>query len=594
MDSAPDTHALIASDSDATALAISPLAAARLSASDVDRESDGSIKKRKRVRTGCFTCRDRHLKCDEGQGQCQNCRKAGRLCRRGIRLNFMDTQVAAPPTYLRPPTGAVVKFRDDSRTIASCYVGGFERYPSPEPDSPQGSQGRPISAPVPPHSLGGTAQMPLFRAMEHSSNRHLVFNDPLHLSLVHTFVEKIAPWMNVIDETKHFTRILPFYALEKPMLFAAMAACAGCRGASIATSNEAHESLRCSNVVQLLSDSLGDPRRDSALCATAAVIVEVAETLVLGANSTPPLNPARTWIENCGWNTLTQDLGGACSWLSVLTELLGCLGNHRQAVAWDPDGWGVDMNFAEEQPPATGKEELWTKRMIYICGKVLCFLSPPGQRTSKSAGHGGNSQRVQEWNLYNGWCDKWLISVPRSMLPLGQLQPWQRSPQSVFPRIWLVERTAIVAQMLYHVTRIILIKTDPLHHCLPEMQREQQRHAYNVFGIVSSDLNPGIPIFSIPLLAVAAEYLFEKEARDEAISILDQMQHTAGLRTHHVKEHLLEIWGWNSHHEPPNAVDAAVHSDVDTDHAFSSTLAIPFTDPFAQNPLYFEHAIAFQ
>jgi Fungal Zn(2)-Cys(6) binuclear cluster domain len=29
----------------------------------------------KRVRTGCLTCRERHLKCDEGMPDCQNCRK---------------------------------------------------------------------------------------------------------------------------------------------------------------------------------------------------------------------------------------------------------------------------------------------------------------------------------------------------------------------------------------------------------------------------------------------------------------------------------------------------------------------------------------
>lgn len=49
--------------------------------------------KAKRVRTGCLTCRDRHLKCDETVPDCLNCRKRGRECKRGVRLNFLDINV---------------------------------------------------------------------------------------------------------------------------------------------------------------------------------------------------------------------------------------------------------------------------------------------------------------------------------------------------------------------------------------------------------------------------------------------------------------------------------------------------------------------
>ena len=58
--------------------------------------------KPKRVRTGCLTCRERHLKCDEGLPNCQNCRKSSRVCKRGVRLNFIDTTVKSPPIV--PPT----------------------------------------------------------------------------------------------------------------------------------------------------------------------------------------------------------------------------------------------------------------------------------------------------------------------------------------------------------------------------------------------------------------------------------------------------------------------------------------------------------
>jgi hypothetical protein len=67
-----------------------------------DTAADAAANKPKRVRTGCLTCRERHLKCDEGQPICQNCRKSSRVCKRGVRLNFIDTQVKSPPMI--PPT----------------------------------------------------------------------------------------------------------------------------------------------------------------------------------------------------------------------------------------------------------------------------------------------------------------------------------------------------------------------------------------------------------------------------------------------------------------------------------------------------------
>ena len=88
-------------------------------------------KKPRRVRTGCLTCRERHLKCDETPGECLNCRKSQRECKRGVRLNFIDTKVdQIPEVAFVPPQERSVGFVDESREIASEYVGGAEAYAS--------------------------------------------------------------------------------------------------------------------------------------------------------------------------------------------------------------------------------------------------------------------------------------------------------------------------------------------------------------------------------------------------------------------------------------------------------------------------------
>ena len=63
------------------------------------------------MRTGCLTCRERHLKCDEGMPICLNCKKSNRQCKRGVRLNFIDTKVEE--TQMVPQT---------SESIHSAYL----------------------------------------------------------------------------------------------------------------------------------------------------------------------------------------------------------------------------------------------------------------------------------------------------------------------------------------------------------------------------------------------------------------------------------------------------------------------------------------
>ncbi|KAM7203842.1 hypothetical protein V8F20_003848 [Naviculisporaceae sp. PSN 640] len=87
------------------------------------------VSKSRRVRTGCLTCRERHLKCDEGLPECANCRKSNRECKRGVRLNFIDVQVKNPPYMPPTPLEWSVSFEDESRTIASEYKGGLGKYP---------------------------------------------------------------------------------------------------------------------------------------------------------------------------------------------------------------------------------------------------------------------------------------------------------------------------------------------------------------------------------------------------------------------------------------------------------------------------------
>jgi hypothetical protein len=51
-----------------------------------------------------------------------------------------------------------------------------------------------------------SAAVPLFKSSRPAADRHLSFKDPTEVSLMQVFVEKIAPWMDVLDDMKHVSR----------------------------------------------------------------------------------------------------------------------------------------------------------------------------------------------------------------------------------------------------------------------------------------------------------------------------------------------------------------------------------------------------
>lgn len=215
------------------------LSTPRVLGSDTNQPDEVATKKSRRVRTGCLTCRERHLKCDEAQNRCQNCRKSGRICRRGVRLNFIDTQVSAPPHYIVPPAGNRVTFRDESRHIASEYVGGDERYPPEAEVSPEREDWGSFpmypayNMPMVPsyipefgtalsgHTMAGfddnhqpvalrpqrqsASSVPFHSATQGRAgfDKYACLNDPEEILLLQVFVEEVGLWMDSMDEAKH-------------------------------------------------------------------------------------------------------------------------------------------------------------------------------------------------------------------------------------------------------------------------------------------------------------------------------------------------------------------------------------------------------
>ena len=556
--------------------------------------------KPKRVRTGCLTCRERHLKCDEGAPICVNCKKSNRKCKRGVRLNFLETTCERDSYILPQSQDWKVTFQDDSRDIASEYEGGFERYQplEPEPkrqkvsvsetsyDYPQ------MQAPIMAHqqlptqqtAYGGYAEssQPVYAASStqgyitpvqemqaYAEQAHRQsydqgvmmpqepqpappLDDRTETLYMQVFVEEVGLWMDSMDADKHFSRLIPCQALREPMLKYALLAC-GVRHLTLvnaAAYSEEHALSYYNSANLLLMKSLQNPDRDSVLCATTAVILNVYEVMTEKAlQRMNHIAGARALIKECRWDGTATGIGGACFWLNVGLELFSCL-HFNWGVAWDPDTWGIDMTMNPQH--VGGNEEEWTHKILWILAKITNFRSttPHFQEQTIHAEQLRMHQRHQQWLGLKQFCDKWDKCVPPTMHPMAHVSTYNTSSKSAFPEVWYIKRSTIVARLFYHTAMALLGNCHP-HNSIDaqtsqEMQSLRVEHSRLICGIVAHVKDRGVASASIRCLAIAGEVLTLRPEQDEVIRMFDRIKKETGWRVDFIWDDLKEKWGWNN------------------------------------------------
>ena len=535
-----------------------------------DGENGGESSKPKRVRTGCLTCRERHLKCDEAWPHCQNCRKSNRECKRGIKLNFIDTWCERPPRIVtfHGTKDWKVEFLDESREIADEYTGGMHVYlPLTQPvptaltrDRPRevnssfsygnNAPAAPVVVPQPQQALppiqgilpdvtyvDPTASQDMGNMFDNS--RHNSIQYPMQQSTINTnarssyapsvnsvamlapmnnyapvehrasvddnerreyldtaeetlfmqvFVEEVGVWMDSMDPLKHFSRLLPSHSLTEPMLLHAFLACGARHLTLINPAYSEDKALHYyDTATSYLLKNLQNPNRDTVICATTAVILNVYE--VMSEKALQRMNHiagARALIKECGWNAKATGVGAACFWLNVGLEVLSCLHFNWQ-VAWDPDDWQIDMDLTPETH--NGREETWTHRMLYIVARVCNFRSTmprsvePNPRDEQIRAQ----HRFEQWNRLKNMADAWNAGIPKTMQPMAYVNPYHSGGKSCFPEVWLIKRTAIVARLFYHTAMLLLSQINPYFSVgVPgEMADLQSRHAQMICGIAA-------------------------------------------------------------------------------------------------------------
>ncbi|KAI5799580.1 hypothetical protein FPQ18DRAFT_365693 [Pyronema domesticum] len=513
----------------------------------------------KRVRTGCLTCRERHLKCDEGTPDCQNCRKSNRTCKRGVRLNFIDIQTEQPPFVVPISHEWKIDFQDESREIASEYAGGVKRYaPFINTATPVRTKNSP---PTPRSNPSMSSQMSAFNPtsnpttapVQHHRMGKPYLDDPDETFFMQLFVEEVGIWMDSLDTKKHFARILPFTALDEPMLYNALLAC-GVRHFCLVNPSPQNEDralnyydratrlIRVSLEEQSKRDQQLGPTKETEMCAATAIVLNVYD--IMSERPLARMNHiagARLLLAQCQWNASTRGLGGACFWLNITMELLSCL-RFSWAVSWSPDDWGLDVEFS--RPTSSGEEEIWAHRMVYILAKIANFKAMRKDATSnhKYISPEELQKHHQQWEHLNNLCASWEAHLPRTMRPMAYLPPHPQ--KSAFPETWLIKRCAIVAHLFYHTGLLIMSQINPYHN--EEMVRQEMYHAHRVCGIAAHVKDRGVSSVALRSLATASESLTDRTEQEEVLTIFERIKKDTGWQINFVLKDLRQKWGWEA------------------------------------------------
>lgn len=358
------------------------------------------------------------------------------------------------------------------------------------------------------------------------------------------FVEEIGIWMDSMDAHKHFSRLLPFHALNEPMLLNAFLACGARHLALVNPKYSEDKALHYYDIATRdLLHSLQDPDRDTILCATTAVILNVYE--IMGERALQRMNHiagARALIKECRWNARSTGIGAACFWLNVGMEILSCLHFNWQ-VAWDPEEWGIEMDFLPETE--SGKEEIWTHRILYIVARTCNFRAsiPRNADVARQT----LQERHAEWSRLKEMTDRWNENIPRTMHPMAYLYPGQTISGSAFPEVWLVKRASIVARLFYHTCLVLLAQLNPLQGPNdPDMWAMLEQNSKFICGISAHVKDRGVASVAIRSLAIAAECLTDRREQEEVLQIFDKIRQETGWRVGFVNTELKQRWGWET------------------------------------------------
>ncbi|CEO59586.1 hypothetical protein PMG11_04259 [Penicillium brasilianum] len=506
----------------------------------------------RRSRTGCYTCRQRHLKCDEEKPICWRCRIGGRNC---LRPNNSEAQPARPrrtaiygKTFQRasPDTNCPAQLpipndmrgNDDPSPMVAAPAQSVSSLPdlgvigiptTPSTVIPSATVSTPLaegtaspggadlatSAPFDVQTLQGIqlyldhSDIKAASPTTHGSVPAFTVSTEEETLLQH-YVRRLAKWVRFSDADRHFTITVPHLARRSPILLKAVSALAARHLCCLGSWDSAIAEDYHKQCIGLLIPALGDPNAatDDTLLA-ALVMLRLYEHLNVSDSGQDYEHHLRgvsamvtSTIRN-PWTASGSGLKWAAFWCFFRQSIYpACV--YRQPLKFDISGSNIEVRLSSPAAgvmPTVEEESEWCHWITWILGQVadFCFGTRSLELTP--------TEEKESWNGLVQAVDMWEANKPKSFLPVACND---REPEQGrwFPEIWfgsewhaMAAAQSLAARILLDVhhpqTRKITIGEFGFLRARQQLERKVLLHARSLCGICLTDPTNVSAIFTM-------------------------------------------------------------------------------------------------
>ncbi|KAB8606270.1 hypothetical protein FH972_025899 [Carpinus fangiana] len=507
-----------------------------------------------RSRTGCLTCRDRRMKCDESAPICRNCSSSGRECRKGVRVRFRNHMLVdehhllsrqkpghhvastnrglrSGPWQSTPEDGSIVA--DEGRPQLAPDVSGVDQLNAvavrsiPTNDSHPDTSLNEISQAWSHRSVNGRVSVQdsstPYSTGYPTPRTEIRVDNPQELTqkeiqLLKHYLNECAPWFDSTDPKFHFSMMTAHHMLRSsPWKLAAFALASRNRHMKKEDKDDRHSLELYQEAVHQVIDAISEGSADEGILA-GCLLLAVYEMM------------AYKWedwnrhVEGCGsmitsrcWNGSSEGLVGSCFW--VYARIAFC----KQTSTYIPtDAWFDDIVLAMERNDISECEH--ANLAVWLFAQVInarVRSSQPRRRPTMD-----ESECARLCDAFERW---YKMGSERSS-PLTCTSPNPETDHP-FPKVVCPSRGSELGYTMHHTGMVLLLEQKMIHGDeTGETAAALHRHAMLACGIVQSNPHPPSLVNAIQPVYICAQHLKTKAEKFGALELLAMIERTTGWR----------------------------------------------------------------
>lgn len=523
-----------------------------------------------------------------------NCIKSRKVCRRGIRLNFIDCKVGDARHYEVSDSWRPRIF-DESRDIAAGYDGGlrlYARYPVPvndvEMDTPNNQSGH-VTQTNPsghvtqanpaghvtsgighvtttghvtsgqtttPHPLQAF-RPPTIHKYAYSSAKGMTLNDPTTPSrdpdmseLLPVFVDYIAPMLDLFCGSEMFSKVVPVIALTQPTLQYSVLCCGAvilAHKSKTVESERRAEKYFLQATKSLLGDMTSSPK-DLELCVLSTICLSVYELIQEVSEARGRrISGVNQMIEEFHWvimptgrpemNSLVEK---CCFWANMMIDFIFSR-RVDSGPFLNPHNWG-SVHDVHTLPSATPPDAWWMHSILHLSACANYISQQCHVPTYDEFVH---NQRWIEWKKIVLDIKRWKDRLPSRLGAIVDLSLPSSTSQSHFDTILFASPSAMYANICYHGALLLMNKCKPytaypIHD--PEVSIDVILHSRRILGINRQTKNVIHAIMSLWAVRLACYHVTSYQEQMEIVDHLDYLEKMGAWKTSDTREFFEGYW----------------------------------------------------